>query len=42
VNWLTNPVRGLGSRRPLDLARTDVGARMVLDLIDRLEHGVFT
>lgn len=40
-NWLTNPVRGLGHKIPLDLALTAVGAQMVLDLIGRLQHGVF-
>lgn len=40
--WLTEPVRGLGYRVPLELARTQVGAQLVLDLIGRLEHGVFS
>ncbi|HEY2908783.1 MAG TPA: antitoxin Xre/MbcA/ParS toxin-binding domain-containing protein [Gemmataceae bacterium] len=40
--WLTEPVRGLGQRRPLELARTQVGAQLVLDLIGRLERGVFS
>jgi putative toxin-antitoxin system antitoxin component (TIGR02293 family) len=40
--WLTAPVRGLGHQVPIELARTAVGAQMVLDLIGRLEHGVFT
>lgn len=40
--WLVEPVRGLGHRVPLDLARTQVGAQLVLDLIGRLERGVFS
>ncbi|MBX9580322.1 MAG: DUF2384 domain-containing protein [Gemmataceae bacterium] len=40
--WLTGPVRGLGYQVPLDLAGTEAGAKMVLDIIGRLEHGVFT
>lgn len=40
--WLTGPVRGLGYQVPLDLAGTEAGAKMVLDLVGRLEHGVFT
>lgn len=40
--WLMEPVRGLGQRVPLELARTQVGAQLVLDLIGRLEFGVFT
>jgi putative toxin-antitoxin system antitoxin component (TIGR02293 family) len=40
--WLTKPVRGLGHRVPLELARTQAGAQMVLDLIGRLDHGVFS
>lgn len=38
--WLAAPSRALGGERPLDLARTEVGAREVEDLIGRLEHGV--
>jgi putative toxin-antitoxin system antitoxin component (TIGR02293 family) len=40
--WLTEPVRGLGNRVPLELARTQVGAQLVLDLIGRTERGVFS
>lgn len=38
--WLAAPARALGGERPLDLARTEVGAREVEDLIGRLEHGI--
>ncbi len=40
--WMRTPRAALGGRTPLDLVRTEVGARQVEDLIDRLEYGVFT
>lgn len=40
--WLATPQRALGGERPLDLGRTDVGAREVEALVERLEHGVLT
>jgi putative toxin-antitoxin system antitoxin component (TIGR02293 family) len=40
--WLTTPIRGLGNARPIDYARTELGAREVRNLIGRLEDGVFT
>ncbi len=38
--WLHAPQVGLGDRVPLDLLRTEVGAREVEDLLGQLEHGV--
>jgi putative toxin-antitoxin system antitoxin component (TIGR02293 family) len=38
--WLETSVPALGNQRPLDLARTEPGAREVEDLIGRIEHGV--
>jgi putative toxin-antitoxin system antitoxin component (TIGR02293 family) len=40
--WLERPQRALGGAVPLDLLRTELGAREVEDLIGRLEHGVFS
>lgn len=40
--WLKNPVRGLGAVTPMSLIATESGALEVLDLIGRLEHGVFS
>lgn len=40
--WLLNPVRGLGSRRPVEMIVTSAETEAILDLIGRLEHGVFT
>jgi putative toxin-antitoxin system antitoxin component (TIGR02293 family) len=40
--WLTNPQRALGGAVPLEIAKTEVGAREVENIIGRLEQGVFT
>ena len=40
--WLRQPQRGLGSRVPLALMRTEAGAREVEDLLGRIEYGVFS
>jgi putative toxin-antitoxin system antitoxin component (TIGR02293 family) len=42
LEWLRQPQRGLGDRVPLDLVRTEVGAREVEDLLGRIEYGVFS
>jgi len=39
--WLTKPVRGLGSKRPIDMIHTDKDTELVLNLIQCLEHGMF-
>lgn len=39
-NWINSPVRGLGSRRPLEMLRTRVETQAVLDVIGQLEGGV--
>ena len=41
-HWLANPQPALGGAVPMSVAKTDLGAREVEDLIGRLEHGVFT
>ena len=41
-NWLMTPQRGLGGAIPLEIAKTEVGAREVEQIIGRLEQGVFT
>jgi putative toxin-antitoxin system antitoxin component (TIGR02293 family) len=38
--WLDTPIPALNNQRPLDLARTEPGARSVEDLIGRIGHGV--
>lgn len=40
--WLSSPQRALGGAVPLGMARTEVGAREVENLVGRLEHGVFS
>lgn len=41
TEWLTTTLPALGGTTPLDLARTEVGAREVERLVGRLEHGIF-
>ena len=40
--WLLAPQRALGGAVPLEIARSEVGAREVERIIGRLEHGVLT
>ena len=40
AQWLNTPVRGLGSRRPIDMMGTRVETKAVLDLIGRLKRGI--
>jgi len=39
--WFQSKVKGLGGNRPLDLLSTSAGGNAVIELIQRLEHGVF-
>ncbi len=41
-HWLKQPVRGLGNKRPIDMLSTAEDTMVVLNLIGRLEHGVFS
>lgn len=38
--WLERPTRALGGRRPAELLDTDEGARLVEELLGRIEHGI--
>ena len=38
--WISSPVRGLGSKRPLDMLGARVETKAVFDLIGQLENGV--
>jgi putative toxin-antitoxin system antitoxin component (TIGR02293 family) len=40
INWLRRPNRALGGEVPLHLLDTDLGARLVEDVLGRIEHGV--
>lgn len=42
TEWLTTAQPGLGGSVPLDIARSELGAREVERLVSRLEHGVFS
>ena len=42
ARWLSTPAAALGGEAPLDHATTEFGARDVLRLIGRLEHGIPT
>lgn len=38
--WLRRPTRALGGRMPLDLVGTEVGGRLIENLLYRIAHGV--
>ncbi|MGH9567401.1 MAG: antitoxin Xre/MbcA/ParS toxin-binding domain-containing protein [Candidatus Angelobacter sp.] len=38
--WLTKPHSELGRRTPLESAMTELGARQVEDLVERLFYGI--
>ncbi len=40
--WLETPIPSLAGHRPLDLSRTEPGAREVEDLVGRIQHGVIS
>lgn len=40
-SWLKKPARGLGGKIPLEYADTNLGALEVINLLGRIEHGVF-
>lgn len=42
IEWLQTPNRALGGERPLDQLDTDVGARMVEDVLGRIAYGVYS
>ena len=39
--WLRKPARGLGNRKPVNMLATSAETEAVMELIGRLEHGVF-
>lgn len=41
-NWLQTPKRALGDKIPLDLVKTKQGSEQVLNLLGRIEHGIFS
>ena len=42
IEWLSTPNRALGGERPLDQLDTDMGARMVEDILGRIAYGVYS
>jgi putative toxin-antitoxin system antitoxin component (TIGR02293 family) len=40
--WLNSPVRALGNRVPLEYAKTEPGANLVMQILGRLEHGSYS
>ena len=42
IEWLGTPNRALGGERPLDQLDTDMGARMVEDVLGRIAYGVYS
>ena len=42
IEWLDTPNRALGGVRPLDQLDTDVGVRMVEDILGRIAYGVYS
>ena len=41
-HWIHVPNRALANERPIDLLDTDIGAQAVLDVLGRIEHGVYS
>ncbi len=40
--WMQIPNRALGMQSPQELLDTDIGADAVLDILGRIEHGVYS
>lgn len=40
--WLREPLLAIGNRTPLEAARTETGAELVLQVLGRLEEGVYS
>ena len=41
-SWLRAPLLAIGKRRPLEALRTESGAELVLQVLGRLEDGVYS
>jgi putative toxin-antitoxin system antitoxin component (TIGR02293 family) len=42
TSWLKRPNRGLNGYAPIDLLDTDAGTEHVVELLDRIEYGVYS
>lgn len=40
--WFHSPVKGLGGKTPFEFADTEPGAQEVMDILGRIEDGVFS
>jgi len=41
-NWLNQPNTALGGLKPLETMDTTIGVQLVMDILGRLEHGVYS
>lgn len=41
-HWFSSPKKALGGKTPIEFADTELGAQEVINLIGRMEHGVFS
>jgi len=41
-DWLSEPAKALNGEKPIDMTNSHAELRLVLALIGRLQHGVFT
>jgi putative toxin-antitoxin system antitoxin component (TIGR02293 family) len=41
AEWMTRPAMALENRRPIELLQTEVGAKLVNDVLDRMRYGVY-
>lgn len=39
--WLRRPNRSLSGQKPVDLLRDELGAAVVRELLERIDHGIF-
>ncbi len=42
TSWLKRPNRGLNGHAPVELLDTDAGTEQVVELLDRIEYGVYS
>lgn len=42
AEWLNKPAKALNGRKPIDMTNSDAELRLALDLIGRLQYGIFT
>lgn len=40
--WIRDEILALGHKRPIDLLDSSFGVRMVLDVLSRIEHGIYS